>query len=90
MTDTEIHYDWRHYAECLHHDPELFFPNGQAFNQQEEAKRICRDECTVAAACFDFSMRYRPAGIWAGLDEDDRDTILRAQSREKIKRRRRI
>ncbi len=76
--------DWRFHALCLDEDPELFFPVGTAppaLEQVDRAKAICR-RCPVQAQCLEWSLvTCQDAGVWGGLDEEERREIRRARRR---------
>jgi WhiB family transcriptional regulator, redox-sensing transcriptional regulator len=76
--------DWRHKAACLDLDPELWFPagtTGPAVEQAERAKAVCRS-CEVITQCLEWAMETRQdAGIWGGLDEDERRVLRRTRYR---------
>lgn len=86
-TTTEIVYDWRHYAACLDHEPELFFPIGISPNQTEAAKRVCHLECqkSVRDECLAFANEARAEGIWGGTTQEERDAARRKAARQKGK-----
>jgi WhiB family redox-sensing transcriptional regulator len=72
--------DWRHRAACRDEDPELFFPigtTGPAVLQVEEAKAVCH-RCTVIDDCLSWALESgQDAGVWGGLDEDERHALKR-------------
>lgn len=75
--------DWRHYAECLDEDPELFFPignTGSSLLQIEEAKLVC-GRCDVKAECLKTALDLGALGIWGGLTEDERTALKRRTTR---------
>lgn len=76
--------DWRYKAACLDEDPRLFFPigsTGPAVEQTERAKGVCV-RCEVAANCLAWALETgQEAGIWGGLDEDERRVLRRARRR---------
>lgn len=78
---------WIAQARCIGEDPELFFPIGTAppaVEQIERAKAICRI-CPVRARCLEWSLvTCQDAGVWGGLDEEERREIRRARRREAI------
>lgn len=60
----------------------LFFPPTSAEprtdreTREARAKAICR-ACPVTAECLDYALRIRePHGIWGGLNEGERRTVL--------------
>jgi WhiB family redox-sensing transcriptional regulator len=75
---------WLSDAACIGEDPELFFPIGTsapAAEQSRRAKRICHP-CPVRAECLEWSLAtYQDAGVWGGLDEEERREIRRARRR---------
>jgi WhiB family transcriptional regulator, redox-sensing transcriptional regulator len=75
---------WLPDAACIGEDPELFFPIGTsapATEQITRAKRIC-GSCCVRAECLEWSLAtYQDAGVWGGLDEQERREIRRARRR---------
>jgi WhiB family transcriptional regulator, redox-sensing transcriptional regulator len=75
---------WLAGAACVGEDPELFFPVGTsppAAERTARAKRICRS-CAVRAECLEWSLvTYQDAGVWGGLDEEQRRDIRRARRR---------
>ena len=79
--------DWRHRAACRDEDPELFFPigtGGPALLQIDEAKAVCRS-CTVIDECLEWSLEPgQEAGVWGGLSEDERRTVLRRGVRAQL------
>ena len=89
MTEPRFRHDpdemwWLSDAACIGEDPELFFPIGvsaPAAEQTQRAKRICR-RCSVRAECLEWSLAtYQDAGVWGGLDEEERREIRRARRR---------
>jgi WhiB family redox-sensing transcriptional regulator len=89
MTERRFRHDpdemwWLPDAGCIGEDPELFFPIGTsppAAEQSARAKRICR-ACPVRAECLEWSLAtYQDAGVWGGLDEEERREIRRARRR---------
>lgn len=78
--------DWRHQAECLNEDPELFFPvgnTGPAIMQIAEAKKVC-ERCSVRAACLQWALEAgQDHGVWGGLSEDERRAMKRRNARSR-------
>lgn len=76
--------DWRAAAACLDEDPELFFPvgsTGPSRVQIDEAKAVCGG-CPVQATCLDWALQAgEDAGVWGGLDEDERRALKRRNAR---------
>ncbi|AHU90322.1 WhiB family transcriptional regulator [Trueperella pyogenes] len=76
--------DWRHRAECLNEDPELFFPigsSGPAMAQVERAKAVC-SRCDVQETCLKWALdNNQDAGVWGGMSEDERRTLKRRTAR---------
>lgn len=59
--------DWRTRAECVNHNPEWWFSDRP--DVRAEAKRICRNVCTVAAQCLADALDQRIRdGIYGGED----------------------
>ncbi len=76
--------EWIERASCLEHDPELFFPvgtTGPAIEQTARAKAVCAG-CSVRAECRSWALdTSQDAGVWGGLDEEERREIRRARRR---------
>jgi WhiB family redox-sensing transcriptional regulator len=85
MTDN-VTTDWRHFAECSKHDPEIWFPignTGPALLQIEEATAICRT-CPVMQECGQWAFDTdQQSGVWGGLSEDERRAMKRRASRNR-------
>jgi WhiB family transcriptional regulator, redox-sensing transcriptional regulator len=79
--------DWRHRAACRDEDPELFFPigtGGPALLQIDDAKAVCRS-CNVIDDCLEWSLETgQEAGVWGGLSEDERRSVLRRGVRAEL------
>jgi WhiB family redox-sensing transcriptional regulator len=59
---------------------------GPALDQAEQAKAVCR-VCPVAAHCLEYALYSRQeAGIWGGLDEEERRVLRRARQARKTRR----
>lgn len=69
---------WQRHAKCRNEDPELFFPTGNNANAQaEDARAVCR-RCPVMELCAEWALERRiHEGVWGGLTEAERRTILR-------------
>lgn len=82
--------DWRAEGSCLNEDPELFFPvgnSGPAVLQVEEAKAVC-SRCPVASQCLRWALEtHQDAGVWGGLDEEERRAMRRRLQRERARAR---
>lgn len=80
MNDTPRPTDWRDAAACRGEDPDLFFPKGYegpSLLVIEQAKAVCR-RCPVMEQCGQWAMETcQPFGVWGGLSEAERRTILR-------------
>jgi len=90
MTERRFRHDpeemwWLPEARCIGEDPDLFFPIGttdDALAQVAEAKTVCHG-CSVRADCLEWSLStFQDAGVWGGLDEEERRVIRRARRRE--------
>ncbi len=75
---------WVSEGRCIGEDPELFFPVGTtppALQQTERAKAVCGN-CHVRNICLEWALStYQDAGVWGGLDEEERRVIRRARRR---------
>jgi WhiB family redox-sensing transcriptional regulator len=89
MTERRFRHDpddmrWVPSAACIGRDPELFFPVGTsaaAATQTSLAKTVCRS-CPVRSECLEWAlMTCQDAGVWGGLDEEERRVIRRARRR---------
>ena len=76
--------DWRAASLCRTEDPELFHPVGTtaaALLATEQAKTICR-RCPSVTDCLNQALNTPiHDGIWGGLTEKERASILRARAR---------
>jgi WhiB family redox-sensing transcriptional regulator len=90
MTERRFRHDpeemwWLPEARCIGKDPDLFFPIGtsdDALAQVAEAKTVCHG-CSVRTDCLEWSLStFQDAGVWGGLDEEERRVIRRARRRE--------
>jgi WhiB family redox-sensing transcriptional regulator len=72
--------EWQAVALCRDEDPELFFPigsSGPALSQTQAAVRVCL-RCSVTDACLAWALdHHQDAGVWGGLTEDERRSLLR-------------
>lgn len=75
---------WLPDAACIGTDPELFFPVGSSAPAQEQtslARSVCGG-CRVRTECLEWSLATcQDAGVWGGLDEEERRVIRRARRR---------
>lgn len=74
--------DWQNQAECRSgYDIDLWFPAGMTGPfavQIQAAKDVCRRRCPVMEECLTWALETRQeAGIWGGLDEIERQKLLR-------------
>ncbi|GDX24148.1 transcriptional regulator WhiD [Actinomycetes bacterium] len=74
-------WDWQSNGACRSYPPELFFhPEGERGPSRRarinEAKSIC-GSCPVLLQCRSHALSVQePYGIWGGLSEDERESIL--------------
>lgn len=77
---------WQHYGACRDADPNLFFhPEGERGHARqrraEEAKSYCA-RCPVIEMCRDRALELRePFGVWGGMSEDERNSLLTTRVR---------
>ena len=90
MASTEWMTGWQFRAACRGEDSGLFFaPNyferkEQKDAREDRARAICV-RCPVRGDCLEYALRIRePHGIWGGLNELERRTLLRARDRERF------
>ena len=73
---------WRDRAACRNSDAELFFPVGSTaafLGQIQAAKSVC-GSCPVREACLQFALENnQEAGIWGGMDEEERRRLRAAR-----------
>lgn len=64
---------------CKNYDPELWHPLPKQDAIEQQAKRICWQECPVRAKCLNRSFSFGvPHGIWGGLNEEERKDLFPA------------
>jgi len=85
MLDWEV--GWQYEAACRGEDSEQFFaPNYFERKDEKEArearaKMIC-STCAVRVECLEYALRNRePHGIWGGLNEVERKSVIRERER---------
>ncbi len=78
---------WVERARCVNEDPDLFFPVGSrrpALEQTRRAIAVCRG-CPVRAECLEWSLETcQDAGVWGGLDEQERRQLRRERRSRKL------
>ncbi|MEE1786561.1 WhiB family transcriptional regulator [Streptomyces sp. SP17BM10] len=86
----EHRWSWQLRGACRTVDSSVFFhpvnERGAAAKQrEEEAKSVCA-RCPVLAECRRYAMEVRePYGVWGGLTEDERRTLIaRRRSRRTV------
>jgi WhiB family redox-sensing transcriptional regulator len=77
---------WQLHAACRGPESELFYPPAYAETRMDrdsreaQAKAICNG-CPVQAPCLELALRIRePHGIWGGLNESERRTVLEREA----------
>jgi WhiB family redox-sensing transcriptional regulator len=77
---------WISQGRCINEDPDLFFPVGTtrpALEQATRAKSVCA-QCPVRTDCLSWALETcQDAGVWGGLDEEERREIRRARRRSR-------
>ena len=86
---------WITQAACRGHNPDMWFPVGikgkyalQHPNPDvQRAKTVC-DACPVKVACLQFALNFERGrgtrhGIWGGMTEEQRDTLVRHLRRKR-------
>jgi WhiB family redox-sensing transcriptional regulator len=81
---------WQLRAACRGHDSSYFFAPSYFEKRWEKdareavAKAICNG-CPVLEECRDYALDIREShGIWGGLNEMERRSLLRQRSREAV------
>jgi WhiB family redox-sensing transcriptional regulator len=70
--------EWHGKGLCIGEDPDLFFPvHGDT---GERARQICSG-CVVRDDCIRYATDADEFGIWGGLDQDERRSLLRHAGR---------
>lgn len=82
------HSSWQQHAACRGEDASFFFApsyferRAEKLQREAVAKSICA-RCPVRAECLDFALELRdPHGVWGGLNEMERRTLLRERARQ--------
>jgi WhiB family redox-sensing transcriptional regulator len=79
-------WDWQMLAACRGMDSSFFFhPEGERgsarANRERRAKQICA-ECPVLQTCRQHALEVQePYGVWGGLSEHERESIVRGHDR---------
>lgn len=74
-------WEWQVHGRCRTADASVFFhPEGERGsarrNRDAQAKTFCA-QCPVIEQCREHSLRVKePYGVWGGLTEEERRTIL--------------
>ena len=80
-----VHWEWQVRAACRGMDTATFFhpPNERDAAREAriaQAKAVCR-RCPAIDDCLDHALRVRePYGVWGGLSEDERASLLGVES----------
>lgn len=79
-------WDWQLHGACRGKDSDVFYhPDGERgrarWRREAQAKAICRG-CPVLSQCREHALAVaEPYGIWGGLNEGERNDILRGRTR---------
>ena len=79
-------WEWQYKGLCRTTNPDTFFhPEGERgparASREARAKQICR-RCPVLDQCRRHALAvHEPYGVWGGLSESERDTIIRGHDR---------
>ena len=79
---TSLDRSWQPIALCRGNHSHLFFPPSTSERKDERERREIRAKsvcqvCPVMRQCLDYAMEIRePYGIWGGLTEAERRTVL--------------
>ncbi len=79
-------WDWQMEGSCRGASSAIFFhpdrERGPArLRREARAKAIC-EQCPVLDACRDHALAvHEPYGVWGGLSESERETIIRTERR---------
>ena len=86
MSAQRVEEVWHLRAACRGPQAAVFYPPGtferkaDKVARESRAKEICRT-CPVKQPCLDYAVNIRePHGIWGGLNEAERKTLLTAAS----------
>lgn len=76
-------YEWQHAGACRGVDTETFFPpepeRGPRRRRREAAAKALCATCPVIQECLDHALSVRePFGVWGGLNQTEREHLLRA------------
>lgn len=67
---------WKSLGACVPYGPEMWFSYQPT--EQDEARRICVNECPVQHECLEYALaRREDDGIWGGHSERSRRRILK-------------
>jgi len=87
LADT-AHETWMTEGACHGEDPDLFFPisaSDAGIDQIRRATSIC-DHCRVESDCLLYALNNRiKDGIWGGLTEQQRQSLIRSRRRRGLK-----
>jgi WhiB family redox-sensing transcriptional regulator len=78
---------WQDKGRCRGASLWLFFGGGRAEREPERderelyVKRTYCWPCPVRARCLDHALEYREAGIWGGMNDDERSRERRRRAR---------
>jgi WhiB family redox-sensing transcriptional regulator len=82
----DAHWDWQRRAACRTLPTTVFFHPDRERDpsrgrRADRAKEIC-EQCPVRTPCLQHSLdAEEPYGVWGGVDEQERATILRRRRR---------
>ena len=82
MSAYRVEEEWQIRAACRGPQAVVFFPPPHFERKDEKAERELRakgicESCTVRVDCLEYALRIRePHGIWGGLNEAERKSIL--------------
>ena len=77
--------EWWEQAACRDRNAELFFHSDHERGPSRamraaKAKAVCAT-CPVVALCLEYALAQpEPYGIWGGLDEQEREKLLRERA----------
>ena len=84
MSAQQLQITWQDRAACRGPQSVVFFPPPQferkadRLERERRAKAICA-ECAAQSECLDYALEIRePHGVWGGLNESERTSLLDA------------